>query len=85
MIQEVIKGKPYVFEYGFLYGELLWYAEKYDTSWYRSKESKAGENPYGSFMLNKKWTLEEEFNNHIFRFRQVILPVSLIFSVKITF
>ena len=79
MIQEVIKGKPYVFEYGILYGKLPLYAKKYNTTWYRSKESKAGENPYGSFMLNKKWTLEEEFNNHIFQFRQVILAVSSFF------
>ena len=38
----------------------------------RSKERKStGEIPSGSFMLNKKWTLEEEFNNHILRFQQV--------------
>ena len=39
--------------------------------WYRSKEVKAGENPFGSFMINKKWTLEEEFNKLMFRLRQV--------------
>ena len=39
---------------------------------YRSKERKStGENPSGSFMLNKKWTLEEEFSNHLMRFQQV--------------
>ena len=39
--------------------------------WYRSKERKSGESPFASNMLNKKWTLEEEFNNHILRFQQV--------------
>ena len=39
--------------------------------WYRSKERKVGINPFGSYMLNKKWTLEEEFNNHMMQFQQV--------------
>ena len=39
--------------------------------WHRSKERKAGEHPFGQFMLNKKWRLEEEFNKHILRFQQV--------------
>ena len=39
--------------------------------WYRSKDKKGGQHPYGSYMLNKKWTLEEEFNNHMLRFQQV--------------
>merc|ERR1711974_546765 len=41
--------------------ELDW-ATKHNTSWYRSKEKKGGDNPFTSFMLNKKWTLEEELN-----------------------
>ena len=39
--------------------------------WYRSKEKKGGNNPFASYLLNKKWTLEEEFNNHMLRFQQV--------------
>ena len=48
--------------------------------WHRSKETQiaaAGLIPYGSNMLNKKWTLEEEFNNHILRFQQVNITVIL--------
>ena len=51
-------------------GYLLTSWKKYGK-WHRSREVKAGENPFGSFMLNKKWTLEEEFNNHMLRLRQV--------------
>ena len=50
--------------------ELEW-AYNYSTVWYRSKEIKGGEHPFVSYMLNKKWTLEEEFNNHMLRFQQV--------------
>ena len=50
--------------------ELDW-AKDHDTSWYRSKEKKGGRNPFSSYMMNKKWTLEEEFNNHLLRFQQV--------------
>ena len=39
--------------------------------WYRGKERLAGFNPFASFMMNKKWWLEEEFNNHMLRFQQV--------------
>ena len=39
--------------------------------WHRSKDMKGGENNFGSYMFNKKWTLEEEFNNHMLRFQQV--------------
>ena len=49
--------------------------------WYRSKDKKGGQHPYGSYMLNKKWTLEEEFNNHMLRFQQV--KVSSITYIKL--
>ena len=39
--------------------------------WHRSKETLAGTYPFASYMMNKKWWLEEEFNNHILRFQQV--------------
>ena len=64
-------------EYEFEYGK------DYGTSWYRSKGKTAGKNPFGSYMMNKKWTLEEDFNNHILRFQQV--TVSFIFKSKIHF
>ena len=39
---------------------------------YRSKETVATNyQPFASFMLNKKWWLEEEFNTHLLRFQQV--------------
>ena len=51
--------------------ELEW-ATKYGTSWYRSKERKAGGTlPFGSFMMNKKWTMVEEFTRHMMWFQQV--------------
>ena len=40
--------------------------------WHRSRDRKdTNYSPYGSYMMNKKWTLEEEFNNHMMRFQQV--------------
>ena len=41
--------------------------------WHRSKDRKSGENPFGSYLMNKKWTMEEEFNIHMLRFQQVTL------------
>ena len=43
---------------------------------YRSKDKKVKASLFfDSFMMNKKWTLEEEFNNHILRFQQVNISV----------
>ena len=39
--------------------------------WYRSKEKTGGTHLFTSFMINKKWTMEEEFNNHMLTFQQV--------------
>ena len=58
-------------EFSFLRENEKQWAKDYNTSWYRSKERKGGRNPFSSYMLNKKWTLEEEFNNHLLRFQQV--------------
>ena len=57
-----------VFERGYVPKHLLELGK-----WHRSKDIKGGENNFGSYMLNKKWTLEEEFNNHMLRFQQVTL------------
>ena len=51
--------------------------------WHRSKERKGGDHPFSSYMMNKKWTLEEEFNNHLLRFQQVRL--CFIYSNKLYF
>ena len=40
--------------------------------WHRSKERKSPDySPFASYMMNKKWTMDEEFNNHMLRFQQV--------------
>ena len=40
--------------------------------WHRSQKRKdTGDLPFASYMINKKWTLEEEFNNHMMRVQQV--------------
>ena len=58
------------------YSELQW------GKWHRSKSRKdTGETPYGFYMLNKKWTLKEEFTNHMLRFQQV--TVSFIYFSKL--
>ena len=71
MLQRAIRTGSSIVEIGFLYDIELKYATDVGTQWYRSKDKKAGENPFISHMLNKKWTLEEEFNNHMLRFQQV--------------
>ena len=66
MIQDAVVTGSSVVEVGFLFSyQLKW------GKWHRSKDVKGGYNPYGAIMLNKKWTMEEEFNIHMFRFRQV--------------
>ena len=44
--------------------------------WYRSQDRRAGYHPFVSYMLNKKWTKEEQFNNHMLRFQQVTVHSS---------
>ena len=40
--------------------------------WHRSKDRKQEPNSdFGSNLINKKWSLEEQFNLHIMRFQQV--------------
>ena len=68
---KVLQNGSAVVEAAMMYAYELDWAKNYSTSWYRSKEKKGGENPFASYMMNKKWTLEEEFNNHMLRFHQV--------------
>ena len=76
----VLKSGSAVVECSFMYDYELDWAKEYNTRWYRSKEKKGGYNPFPSFMMNKKWTLEEEFNNHMMRFQQVtVSPYYFIF------
>ena len=59
-----------------MYGYELDYAKDYNTRWYRSKDKLGGDNPFASYMMNKKWTKEEQFNNHLLRFQQVTVHSS---------
>ena len=51
--------------------EVGWIPGHIPGDWYRSKEKKEGYHPFTSYMMNKKWPLEEEFTNHMLRFQQV--------------
>ena len=53
-------------------GGYLWPDVLVLGTWYRSKDRK--QTPYidfGSYLMNKKWWLEEELNVHMLRFQQV--------------
>ena len=71
MVRDAVRTGSSVVECAFMYNWWLDWADDYGTSWYRSKDKKTGDNPFSSYMMNKKWTLEEEFNNHMLRFQQV--------------
>ena len=66
LIPEAVKTGSSVVEAGLLYAEYMELGK-----WHRSKERKPGKYPFPSYLLNKKWTLEEEFNKHMMRFQQV--------------
>ena len=44
--------------------------------WYRSQDRKAGDHPFASYLMTKKWTKAEQFNNHLLRFQQVTVHSS---------
>ena len=74
LIQDLIlkDGKAVIDDYKLTNLELKWAKENYDTAWHRSKDIReGGDMNFASYMLNKKWALEEEFNNHMLRFQQV--------------
>ena len=66
MALDAVRSGSSVVQCAFMYDYVLEWGK-----WYRSKERKGGEHPFASYMLNKKWTLEEEFNNHMMQFQQV--------------
>ena len=45
--------------------------EKYDTRWYRGKETVVSENPYSNWLTKKNWPLNEELTLHMLLFQQV--------------
>ena len=66
MVTDLITGnKDYVVEWVYVYDRDLKRGR-----WHRSRERKHTF-PFGSYMMNKKWTMDEEFNNHMLRFQQV--------------
>ena len=68
MAQDGVVNGSSVLEVGFLYDyELEW------GKWHRSKDRKGGQNPFPSYLMNKKWTMEEEFTKHMLHFQQVTL------------
>ena len=71
MTQDAVKLGSSVIEASFMYDYELDYGP-----WHRSKDARGGYNPFPSYMMNKKWTLEEEFNNHLLKFQQVTVSSS---------
>ena len=68
MVRDAVVNGSSVFQVGFLYDyELEW------GKWHRSKDRAGGQNPFASYLMNKKWTMEEEFTKHILHFQQVTL------------
>ena len=62
-----------VFEAAYWYDESwpsVFFAPEYGK-WYRSKDRKGGPLPFHSFLMNKKWSMEEEFTKHLLHFQQV--------------
>ena len=59
MVHDVVRSSSSVVEAGVLFSDYVALGK-----WHRSKDRRGGDHPFASFMLNKKWTLEEEFNNH---------------------
>ena len=72
--ERIIRDGSSAVEAGMLLDKYLDYGK-----WHRSTGKKGGYYPFGSYLMNKKWALEEEFNNHMLRFQQVTVT-SLYFS-----
>ena len=68
MAQDAVVNGSSVVECSF-----LWDFELELGKWHRSKDRKGGQNPFGSYLMNKKWTMEEEFTKHMLHFQQVTL------------
>ena len=80
MIRDTITQGSSVVESGSLYAHWLALG-----TWYRSRERAGGRHPFGSYMLNKKWTLGEEFIKHMLRFQQVTVRSTCFGSIHFDF
>ena len=77
MVQNAVESGSSVVESAFLYNQWLKLGR-----WHKSKERiEVSFLPMHSYNLNKKWTLMEEFNNHMMRFHQVTVS-SVIISIN---
>ena len=68
MVQHTAESGSSVVVISYLMASQLAYGK-----FHRSMNRMIGRHPYGSFLMNKKWTLEEEFSMHMLIFQQVIL------------
>ena len=68
MVQDTAETGSSVVVISYLMASQLAYGK-----FHRSMNRMIGRHPYGSFLMNKKWTLEEEFSMHMLIFQQVIL------------
>ena len=68
MTQDAVVNGSSVVQRSLLYDFILKWGK-----WHRSKDRAGGQNPFGSYLMNKKWTMEEEFTKHMLHFQQVIL------------
>ena len=68
MVQDAVVNGSSVLHVSFLYDYELEYGK-----WHRSKDREGGQNPFPSYLMNKKWTMEEEFTKHMLHFQQVTL------------
>ena len=66
MIQDAVVSGSSVVLYSFLMDNQLAYGK-----WHRSSERRIARFPYGSFLLNKKWTLAEDLSKQIYRLQAV--------------
>ena len=74
----ILESGSAVAEAGFMRDYQLDWAKDYGTRWYRSKGQNHNDlsdpsSPFASYLMNKKWTMEEEFTKHILHFQQVTL------------
>ena len=68
MAQDAVVNGSSVVQRGYLWDSQLQWGK-----WHRSKDRKGGQNPFPSYLMNKKWTMEEEFTKHMLHFQQVTL------------
>ena len=72
----ILESGSAVAEAAWMRDYMIDYAKDYGTRWYRSKgqnDLSDPSSPFCSYLMNKKWTMEEEFTKHMLHFQQVTL------------